>query len=56
MRRRSGNYLIWHHYETAANRAKWARIYHVRGDTVWMNEDGSTDDLYFLRDEKAWKP
>lgn len=56
MRRSSNGYLIWHHYETDASRKKWAAIYHERGDTIWMNEDGSIDGLFYLRDEDAWKP
>lgn len=56
LRRSSGGYLIWHNYETNARRMKWAAIYHARGDTIWMNEDGSIDGLFYLHDEDAWTP
>lgn len=56
MRRRSEGFLIWHSYKTRAARERWASIYHGRNDAIWMNEDGSTDGLFFLRDEDQWHP
>lgn len=47
------DYLVWHDYATKKSRDKWANIYMQRGNTVWMNEDGSTDGLFFLKDENG---
>lgn len=49
-------FLVWHSYATKAKRDLWARTYINRGDTVWLNEDGSTTGLFMLKDENAWKP
>lgn len=52
LRRRSEGYLYWHVYKTDTARRKWARLYLDQDDAIWMNEDGSSDGLSFLRDEE----
>lgn len=44
---------MWRSYKTKELRDRRAEHYVRQGSLVWMNEDGTTDGLFFLRDEDA---